>query len=83
MKQCPYQTVGEIDREVVWTAIAQLSETAIKEMAARSPEMFYKWLLETYTAKRKAELELEFQSALLEKLQRCDAQGQLQSLAAA
>jgi hypothetical protein len=71
MRKCPYRALGEIDRDVVRTVIAQLNEREIREMAAESPVMFYKWLLETFTAKRKAELELEFQTALLEKLQDC------------
>ncbi len=71
MSKCPYQALGEIDRDVVQTAVGRLNDRAIRAMAAETPEIFYKWLLETYTAKRKAELELEFQTALLEKLQGC------------
>ncbi len=72
MTKCPYQSLGDLDRDVVWSAIAQLSEDAIREMATQTPELFYKWCVEAYTAKRKAELEVQFQLALLEKLQRCD-----------
>ncbi len=69
---CPYQGLEDIDRSVVSAAIAQLSERAIRSMAVETPELFYKWCVETYTAKRQAELEVEFQSALLQKLQRCE-----------
>ena len=46
-------------------------------MASETPDLYYKWCVDTYTALRKAKLEVEFQSALLEKLQRCDPQGQV------
>ena len=77
MNNCPYQSLGDVDRDVVWTAVAQLNDHAISAMAIETPELYYKWCVEAYTAKRKAHLELEFQTALLEKLQRCDPQGRL------
>ena len=81
MRGCPSQALKEINRDVAAAAVAQLDETAIRRLAAETPELFYSWCIEAFTAKRKAQLELEFQSALLDKLQRCDPRSQ--SLAAA
>lgn len=81
MSNCPYQKLDDIDCEVVHTAISHLSEGAIRKMAIETPELYYKWCIETYTAQRKARLEADFQTALLEKLQRCDPRSHLQSVA--
>ncbi len=61
-----------IDRDVAKIAVSQLNESAIRKMASESPEIYYAWCVDAYTAQRKARLELEFQSALLRKLKGCD-----------
>ena len=62
----------KLDRLVATAAVAQLDDTAIQKMAVESPATYYAWCVNAYTAKRKAQLELEFQTALLKKLQKCD-----------
>lgn len=74
MSKCLYQALEHLDRDVAYIAVSQLNEEAIRRMAAERPEIFCKWRSDVYTAQRKAKLELEFQSALLDKLQRCDPQ---------
>ena len=71
MKTFPYRAKN-LDRDVAKTAVSQLNEVAMRTMAIESPETYYAWCLDAYTAQRKARLELEFQTALLQKLQRCD-----------
>lgn len=71
-----YKASSKIDLDVVSTAVSKLSDADIQKMASETPDLYYKWCVDTYTALRKAKLEVEFQSALLEKLQRCDPQAQ-------
>lgn len=83
MSMCSDKALSETSRECAWAAVGQLSDSAISALAAEAPDVFYKWCVDAYTAKRQAELEIEFQTALLEKLQRCDPQLRSNTLAAA
>ncbi len=76
MRKCSSLGLNHGVREEGWATVSQMSDQSIHKVARETPVLYYRWCVEAYAARRKAEAELEFHEALLEKLCRCDPQMQ-------